>query len=275
MKRPVLRYHGGKWQLAPWIISHFPPHRTYVEPYAGGASVLMLKPRAFSEVYNDQWSVVVNVFRVLRDPVQAAELERLLRLTPFSREEFEAPWPGDDTLPVERARRAILRSFAGYGSAATNGNYSTGFRANSDKQYSTPAHDWARYPDAVRAFVDRLAGVVIEHRPALEVVAQHDKPDTLFYVDPPYPQTTRNMKRGNAAYAHEMTDEQHEQLAQVLTAVRGMVVLSGYRCELYDRLFAAWERHDVEAFADGRRPRVECVWLNEAAATRQRQRVLL
>lgn len=274
VSRPVLRYHGGKWQLAPWIISHLPAHRTYVEPFAGGASVLMRKPRAFSEVYNDTWSVVVNVFRILRDPVLAAELERVLRLTPYSREEFEADWPEETVDPVERARRAILRSFAGFGSASTNGNYSTGFRANSDKSYSTPAHDWARYPDHVRLFVERLSGVVIESKPAVDVISQHDKPDTLFYIDPPYPHSTRNMRRGNAAYEHEMADTDHEQLAQVLILCRGMVVLSGYRCELYDRLFGGWERRDVQAFADGRRPRVESLWLNAAAAGRQTQQGL-
>src|ERR1700749_1527418 len=88
--RPVLRYHGGKFLLAPWIASHFPTHRVYVEPFSGGASVLMRKERSYAEVYNDTWGIVVNVFRVLRNPEQAARLEELLRLTPFAREEFEA-----------------------------------------------------------------------------------------------------------------------------------------------------------------------------------------
>ena len=82
--RPALRYHGGKWRLAPWIISHFPAHRTYVEPFGGGASVLMRKPRSYAEVYNDTNAEVVNVFRVLRDPDAAKELERRIRLTPFA-----------------------------------------------------------------------------------------------------------------------------------------------------------------------------------------------
>src|SRR3990172_7088785 len=86
--RPALRYFGGKWRLAPWIVSHFPAHRIYVEPFGGGASVLIRKPRSYGEIYNDIDSHVVNVFRVLRDPQTADELEQLLRLTPFARDEF-------------------------------------------------------------------------------------------------------------------------------------------------------------------------------------------
>jgi len=87
--RPVVRWHGGKWLRAPWIITHFPPHRVYVEPFGGGGSVLLRKPRAYAEVYNDLDNEVVDLFRVLRDRELATRLIELLRLTPFARAEFE------------------------------------------------------------------------------------------------------------------------------------------------------------------------------------------
>jgi DNA adenine methylase len=130
IKRPILRYHGGKWLLAKWIISHFPKHKIYVEAFGGGGSVLMQKEKSYAEVYNDKWDIVVNVFQVLRDPVAALELERRIRLTPYSRTEFDHC--GDIEIsqipdPIERARLTIFRSFSGFGSASTNSKYSTGF----------------------------------------------------------------------------------------------------------------------------------------------------
>lgn len=263
--RPALRYHGGKWLLAKWIIDHFPEHRIYVEPYAGAASVLLQKPRSYAEIYNDKWSVVVNVFRILRDPTAAAELKRQLELTPFARDEFEVGCELGLS-DIERARRTILRSFAGFGSASTNGEHSTGFRANSNRSGTTPAHDWANYPSHIDAFVDRLRGVIIENRDALDVMHAHDKPDCLHYVDPPYPHSTRNMARGNAAYAFEMSDDDHRALAAFLMNLKGMVVLSGYACDLYDReLFPDWLRVQRSTHADGAKDAVEVLWLNRAA----------
>lgn len=258
-----MRYHGGKWKLAPWIIGHFPAHRVYVEPYGGGASVLMRKPRSYAEVYNDAWGDVVNVFRVLRD--HADRVSELLYLTPFSRAEFEGTSEYAED-PIERARRTIFRSMAGFGSAAVNGKYATGFRANSNRSGTTPAKDWLNYPEHVAAFTERLRGVVIENRDAIEVIRQHDSPETLHYVDPPYMHETRNMQRGNAAYECEMSESDHESLLSCLCTVEGMVVLSGYRTELYDGTLVTWSRVDREAKADGAKSRVESLWLNPAAS---------
>lgn len=259
--RPVLRYHGGKWKLASWIISHFPPHRVYVEPFCGAASVLLRKPRSYAEVISDLDGEIVNLFRVLRDPMRARELERMLRLTPFARSEFELSYLPDGD-PVEQARRTIVRAFMGFGSTLT-GQWTTGFRSNTKRSGTTPAHDWAGYPDLVPTFVERLAGVVVENRPALDVIQQHDGPHTLFYVDPPYPTGSRGERWAGRAYRHEMTDDDHRDLAAVLRFCRGMVVVSGYACELYDEeLYPDWHRVERETFADGARRRTEVLWLS-------------
>lgn len=97
--RPIMRYYGGKWRLAPWIIQHFPPHLVYVEPFGGAGSVLLQKPRSRGEIWNDLAGEIVNVFRVLRNRKKAAELERTLRLTAFARAELELAFdPDGDTV---------------------------------------------------------------------------------------------------------------------------------------------------------------------------------
>jgi len=259
--RPIVRYHGGKWMLAPWIISLLPPHRVYVEPFGGGASVLLRKPRSYAEVYNDLDGEIVNLFRIARD--HGDELREKLEVTPFAREEFELSYePSSD--PIEQARRTVFRAFAGFGSAAVNGK-ATGFRNNSNRSGTTPAHDWANYPHkGLTPIIKRLQGVVIEHKDAFELFPIFDSPDTLFYVDPPYVHDTR--ARGNpycdkGQYRHEMTDTDHERLAAVLHDLKGSVVLSGYRCDLYDRLYSDWHRIDKASHADSARDRTESVWL--------------
>lgn len=271
--RPILRWHGGKWRLAPWIISHFPPHRIYVEPFGGAGSVLLRKPRVLGEVYNDLDGEIVNIFRVLRDRAAAEVLIRALALTPFAREEFYLSYePAPD--PVERARRCIVRCSMGFGSSSRRKNR-TGFRARAYRKNVTGPMDFANLPPALLAIIDRLRGVCIENRLGTEVIAQQDDTDTLFYVDPPYVVATRSSIRWpsdhDRAYAHDMTDDDHRALAAQLRTVKGMVVLSGYACPLYGELYGDWAQASTDALADGAIPRREMLWLNPACIARQHQ----
>ncbi|WP_299538256.1 DNA adenine methylase [uncultured Herbaspirillum sp.] len=268
--RPALRYHGAKFRLSSWIQSFFPPHTCYVEPFGGAAGVLLQKPRCYAEVYNDLDGDVVNLFRVLRDPIARSQLVDAVRLTPYAREEFVEAWtPSED--PIERARRLCIRAQMGFGSAgATKGM--TGFRIDTKRAYGTAQHDWTAYPDAIEAAGERLRGVLIENRPAIEVMVQHDGPETLHFVDPPYVFETRvpRIKNGKIqAYRHEMDDAAHVELLSILTSLRGMVVLSGYYTDLYHARLPGWTLHQTKARISagrGTKVKTECVWINPAAA---------
>lgn len=267
--KPALRYHGAKFRLAPWVMQFFPEHGCYVEPFGGAAGVLLRKPRSYAEVYNDLDGDVVNFFRVMRDPRLRADLIEACRLTPYAREEFvEAYLPTDD--PLERARRTAVRATMGFGSAgATKGV--TGFRTDTRRKYGTAQHIWAAYPDTLAGIGERFAGVLIENRPAIEVMEQHDADDTLHFVDPPYVYATR-VRGGEGterAYRHEMTDAQHVELLQCLRALKGYVVLSGYPSDLYTEHIGDWQTFTTSSVISagrGAKNRTEVVYLNPACS---------
>jgi DNA adenine methylase len=219
---------------------------------------LLAKAPAFSEVYNDLNEDLVSFFRVLRDPHQSAELCRLVALTPFARAEWKSAYEHIDE-PIERARRLLLRSFGGFGSDSSPIKRRTGFRSNTNRRGTTPALDWSRYPAEIAVFCQRLQGVLIDCRPAIDVMDEHDMPDTLHYADPPYVPATRSEVRG---YEHELTDQDHCNLADALHRLTGFVVISGYRCDLYDDLYEGWMRHDRETVIFRQSRRLESIWLS-------------
>lgn len=259
VKRPTLRWHGGKFLLADWIISNMPEHRIYVEPFGGAASVLMKKKRSYAEVYNDLSDDLYNFFTVLRD--RPMELKAMIQMTPFSRREFELAHIGHPD-PIEKARRLVIRSFMGFGSdSASNPERSTGFRSSSKRLGTTPAHDWVNYSNVIESMSERLRGVTIECRDAIEVMKQHDSPKTLHYVDPPYVPKTRKRV---GAYAHELTEQDHIELLKALKSLKGTVLLSGYENEMYAADLKNWKRVEKSAHADGARARIEVLWIKES-----------
>lgn len=259
IKRPVLRYFGGKFILAKWIISNFPEHRTYVEPFGGAASVLMQKPISYAEVYNDIWDEVVTLFRVLRDSEKAKILEEKVKLTPFARSEFKLSYePTDDE--IETSRRLLFRSFAGFGSNSCNPFSSTGFRSNVNRPSSTPCHNWRDFYQEIESFTNRLKDVIIENQSYEKILEKYDSDDTLFYIDPPYVSETRNKRH---AYVFEFSDEQHLQLLLQVKSLNGKVILSGYDTDIYNDTLTGFNCIRKQAFADSRRERTECLWIKQ------------
>lgn len=267
--RPVLQYLGGKWRMAPWLISHFPPHTAYLEPFGGAASVLMRKPRAPIEVYNDLSEDVINLFRVLRDPAQSKALIAQLENTPFSRTEHALSFALADD-PVERARRTVVRAFQTFGSQGATSlmhNTFSVYRADKGRTRHNAVCVWHSYPPILSAVHRRLQRVVIESLPAIEVIDKYATPETMIYVDPPYPDSTVGGE--NKYYFVNMRDSDHRALAAALNACDAMVVVSGYACPLYDDdLFAGWSYADCKDHSMLGDERVERVWFNRAAAIR-------
>lgn len=267
--RPPLRWLGGKFRLAPVIVSHFPPHRLYAELYGGGGSVLWHKPRSYNEVYNDLDGELVNLFRVLRSD-DAPELLRQLTLTPYAREEYWAAFePTED--PIERARRTVVRSHMGHGTSGARLDRPTGFRSDGTSGTTNVAGEWAELPAALNFIVDRIRGVSIEQKPALELLARYDDPSVLIYLDPPYLPATRSTKSRKPGeryhtYAFELTEADHEELLAAVQRSRAMIVLSGYPHPLYDAALDGWTRREVEARAHRNSPRTEVLWINPPAA---------
>jgi DNA adenine methylase len=266
LKSPIAWY-GGKAYYAEWLIERFPDHRVYVEPFGGAANVLLRKPRSEVEVYNDVDDRVVNLFRVVRDPEQFERLRLLLDLTPYARAEFadllELP-PTDD--PVEKARRffAICRQArGGLGMSKLSRNaWATSKRTRRDM-----AEPVSKYLSAIEGLADvaaRFRTVLIESKPAIDLIHQYDGEDTFFYLDPPYMPETRHGNKA-ATYAHEMTPEDHAALLDVLLAIKGKAMLSGYAATLYDDKLKDWRREELKTKAhmsNSGEERIEVIWFN-------------
>ena len=259
--RAVLRYFGGKWAIAPWVIQQLPQHRVYVEPFGGAASVLMRKPRSPIEVYNDLDEEIVGIFQLLQDPVQCAHLIRLLRRTPYARGEFERAFvPSSD--PLVRAQRAIVRSYMAFHHLALFNPKKRDF-ADARNSGAGQASSWLRYPRHLVNVCQRLQGVVIERRDALEVIRAQDSEATLFFVDPPYLPSTRT----KASYRCELDQARHVTLLERLRAIKGMAVVAGYPSDLYDDMLTGWRRIERPHHASSsRRVRTEVLWLSPRCA---------
>lgn len=267
LNSPLIRYHGGKFRIADWVISHFPTHKTYVEPFGGGASVLLKKQPSEIEVYNDLDSEVVNLFRVLRDQKLRRQLEEQLYLTPFARSEFYDAYEDTDDL-VEKARRMIVRAQMGFGSAgATKGK--TGFRMVGGRQKNYEIELWEQYPSRLAPIAQRLKQVLIENQEASKIISYYDDKDTLFFIDPPYVRSTR--AENTTAYRHEMSDLEHIALLEQISQVEGKVILCGYDHEIYNSRLSDWTKVTKSVQASGNRggvTREEVIWVNSQAAKR-------
>ncbi|WP_338022014.1 DNA adenine methylase [Anaerobacillus isosaccharinicus] len=101
-----------------------------------------------------------------------------------------------------------------------------------------PGKEGLRFPEKIAAVAERLIGVQIENQPAIELIKRYSRQNVLIYANPPYILSTRT----TSSYKHEMTEEDHEELLDVLEDHPGPVILSGYTHPLYDGKLKGWRR---------------------------------
>lgn len=257
----VIKYPGAKWATADWIISHFPAHRHYVEPYFGSGAVLFNKPPADHEIINDLSGDVANLFRVMRE--HGEDLARLIELTPWARDEYDLSCQTAGE-PLERARRFVVNSWQSYarGIPGVKTGWKTG-GIGSDASQGTVMR-WSHIPDRIRTVMERLRFVEIDNRPAVDVIARHKSVGVLIYADPPYVGGIR--RRG--FYPLEMSDADHIELLDTLDRHPGPVVLSGYHCQLYDDRLRHWQTRRKRVAVEKGQMRIEILWLNKVCTDR-------
>ena len=256
-------WYGGKFSHLDWLLPLLPASQHYCEPFGGSAAVLLNRPPAPVETYNDIDGDVVNFFRILREQKEA--LLEAVGLTPFSREEFELAISGsrDNISDLEKARRFFIRARqvrTGLAQTASTGRWAHCV-LTSRAGMAGAVSRWLGSVEGLSEIAQRLLRVQIENGPAAEVIQRYDSEDTLFYCDPPYVHETRGDSK---AYSYEMTDAQHRELAQVLRRVKGKVALSGYQCDLMDELYGDWHQTTASAkYAHSiKQLRTEKLWTN-------------
>lgn len=228
-------WYGGKYSHLDWLLPLLPSCHHYCEPFGGSAAVLLNREPSAVETYNDIDGEVTNFFRVLRNGTD--RLIKAIALTPFSREEFALACVIDPTLgDLERARRFYVRARqvrTGLAQSASLGRWAN-CKNTSRAGMAGAVSRWLGAVEDLPEIALRLLRVQIENRPASEVIRLYDSPTTLFYCDPPYIHESR---QDNNAYAYEMTDQEHLQLAELLNSIVGMVAISGYDCDLMNSLY--------------------------------------
>ena len=256
-------WYGGKFSHLDFLLPLIPRDATHFCDVFGGSAAVLLNVKPYPvETYNDLDSDLVNFFEILRN--QGSDLVKSIGLTPFSREELvRACTPEKGLNKLEQARRFYVRARqtrTGLAQKSSEGRWAHCV-LTSRAGMSGAVSRWLGSVEGLSEITQRLQRVQIENAPAIEVIQRYDTASTVFYVDPPYVHAARG---DSAAYSYEMTDKDHESLAKILNRVRGRVILSGYRTDLYDQLYPEWRRVDAKErnCHSVRKPRQESAWLN-------------
>ena len=251
--KAILKYPGSKWRVADWILSYIPKHKVYCEPFFGSGAVFFKKRPSYIETINDIDENIVNLFEVCREYPE--ELASKIQMTPFSRKEFENCYDLTVADKVERARRTLVRYHQSFGTSNSSKKSWKNVQTYGGPRTATM---WNYLPDTILECCKRLKDAQIECIDAIKLCERYNSPDTFIYCDPPYLQSLRKKNM----YHHEMTEQQHIELLEVLLASESKVIISGYESELYDSMLREWHKEKKSTTAQMGVHRTEKIWMN-------------
>ena len=226
--RPAAPYVGGKRQLAGRLCQLIAatPHRLYAEPFVGMGGVFLRRAEAAPvEVINDVSRDVVTFFRVVQRHYPALADELRYRFT--SRAEFERLLAVDPATctDIERSVRFLYLQRTCFGGKVAGRTF--GVTTTTSGRF-----DVTKLAEILPAIAERLAGVVVENLPWAAFLARYDRPETLFYLDPPYWGSEDYYGKDlfpKAAFA---------ELAESLAAIAGRFILTVNDCPETRAIFA-------------------------------------
>lgn len=250
--RSPLRYYGGKYHMIKHLLPLIPPHRTYVEVFGGGAQLLFAKAPSPVEVYNDIDGRLVNFFRVLQDPEKAMKMLYILANTPYGRSVYKkARETVDEGDEVERAAKFFIAIRQSFGGIINTGAWGYAVTESGNKIARTVT-SYLSAIDLLPLLHYRFRRVQIENDDFRKIIPRYDTAETFFYLDPPYVKSTLRRMPPFAS----MSDQDHEELVELLLNIKGKALLSGYPNQIYKKLErAGWKYKNVERQLAATNPR--------------------
>lgn len=254
--KAIMKYPGSKWSIAKWIIDFFPEHHSYLEPFFGSGAVLFNKARSNIETVNDlDWNVV-NLFEWIRsDPERLA---REIYYTPYARQVYEEAFTSVPEESLAKAVNFYIRLNMGHGFRTTGEK--VGWKNDvQGREKAYASQDWCNLPEKIMQAAERLRGVQIENKPAVELMQRFNHEKVLIYLDPPYMPGVRNGKQ----YKCEMFDiESHGELLETAKDHKGPVLISGYETKLYNDMLKGWHRAETTCYSQVCSKKREILWMN-------------
>lgn len=260
--RPAFKCHGGKAYLKHFILDNFPTEYVrlrYIEPYSGAASVLLNKRPGPAEVLNDIHPGIVAIFEAIKH--RPDEFVGRLQSLAYSETIFTAALKNKESLSGTdfAVNEYTLRRMSRGG---LKKNFAWSERLRGGKPGDVNA--WETAIAQIPVISQRLQTVDLSCKPAVEVLGENNRDDTLAYLDPPYLHTTRAAK---SAYEYEMAEADHRKLCEALLAFRGKAVISGYDSTLYNTILSDWNRVEMNIVnhssqAKVKQTKTEVLWRN-------------